>query len=155
MEVEMPIVRRLTAEQEMAVLTSIKLLLESRPQGIHVLAPRQQIAASLAFRITETALRGKTLTPVPLGEADVAGVIAHFPHKRPDERERAKIQLTVLLREAINSGRLVAAEKRSTLGGITRNLPEYAVMTIEQWRRLQTIPKAALGATYRRALTSR
>jgi hypothetical protein len=148
-------VRRLTAEQERAVLASIKLLLESRPQGIHVLAPKREIAGSLAFRITETTLRGMTRIPVPLTGSDVAGVMAHFPHTSPDERESAKIQLTVLLRETINSGRLVAAEKRSTRGGITRSLPEYAVMTVEQWQRLQTVPKAALGVTYRRALTSK
>lgn len=152
----MPVVRRLSAEQESAVLASIKRFLESQPQGIHVLAPRQEIAGSLAFRVTETAMRGRTHVPIPLARADVAGVIAHFPHTRVDEYERAKIQLTILLREAINSGQLIAAEKQSTRGGITRNLPEYAIMTVEQWRRLQARPKAALGGTtYRRALTSK
>jgi hypothetical protein len=147
--------RRLPPNEEQAVITSIKALLESRPRGINVLAPRREIAGSLAFRIAETTLRGKTITPTTLTSQEVAGVIGHFPHVTSNERERAKVLLTVMLREAINRGQLIAAEVRSTLGGITRHIPEYAIMTTEQWARLQATPKAALGTTtYRRALTS-
>jgi hypothetical protein len=152
----MLVVRRLSAEEELAVMTSIQTFLESRVRGIHVLTPKREIAGALAFRLTETVLRGTTRVPVRLDRTDVADVMRHFPHTKHDERERAKVLLTVMLREAINSGRLVAAEVLSTLGGITRNLPEFTVMTLRQWERLQVTPRAALGTTrYRRALTSK
>lgn len=152
----MLVVRRLSAEEERAVMASISTFLESRVRGIHVLTPKREIAGALAFRLTQTMLRGRTVVPVRLDRADVADVMSHFLLTTLKDQERAKTLLTVMLREAINSGLLIAAEVGSTLGGITRSLPEYTVMTVQQWERLQVTPRAALGTTtYRRALTSK
>lgn len=136
------------------VIESIKVFLESKPRGIHAVAPRREIAAALAFRITETALRGQTRFPNLLTEADVAGVMALFPHVRPESRNEAKALLTALIRAEINSGRLVAAEIHSSHSVVKRHVTEYAIMTVEQWERLQRTK--SLGTTkYVRALTSK
>ena len=148
-------IRPSAAEWAREVVKSLNTFLERKPRGVNAVAPRREIAAALAFRITETALRGVTRFPGQLTQADVAGVMAHFPHHQPENRRNAKALLTVIIREEINSGRLIAAEIESRYSVVKHRVQEYAIMTVAQWEALQR-DKRGLGTTkYTRALTSK
>lgn len=143
------------AQQTAAIVAGINLLLKTRPRGIHIAGPRQQIAASLAFRITETALRGITRFPEELHERDIAALTTLLPFGSQQARKTSKDLLTALIRNEINSGRMVAAEVTSPQRVVQRHVAEYWVMTPEQWQDLQRMRTALpAGTTYRRALTS-
>jgi hypothetical protein len=143
-------------QQTAAIIAGINLLLRTRTHGIHVAGPKQQIAASLAFRITETALRGTTRFPEQLDLEDIAVLTALLPFHSQSARKTTKDLLTAIIRNEINSGRMVAAEVTSPQRAVQRHVTEYWVMTPEQWQDLQRMRTALpRGTTYRRALTSR
>lgn len=144
------------AAQTAVVVASINQLLETRSRGIHVAGPRHEIAASLAFRITETSLRGITRFPEVMQESDADIVMAHIPHHTAQSRQIAKRLLTALIRNEINSGRMIAVEVTSRHRAVQRHVAEYWVMTPEQWRDLQRTRTALPpGTSYKRALTSK
>jgi hypothetical protein len=144
------------ASQTRAVIACLNLLLKTRPRGIHIAGPKREIASSLAFRIAETALRGVTRFPEVLEQRDIELLTQLVPLGTPQARNTGKKLLAAIIREEINSGRMVAVEVTSPQQAAQRHITEYWVMTPEQWRDLQRMPTALPpGTTYQRALTSK
>lgn len=149
-------IRSSAVDATRAIIAGVAILLETRPRGIRIAGPKHEIAGSLAFRIVETALRGITRFPDTLEESDIQIVISLVPCSTPQTRRDAKKLLTALIRQEINSGRMIAVEVTSSQRIIKRHLTEYWVMTPEQWKNLQRTPSALpRGTTYQRALTSK
>ena len=144
------------ANHTRAIITGINDLLETRERGIHIAGPMHEIARSLTFRIVETAVRGTTRFPEILEQRDIETVMSLIPHRTPQARETAKRLLTALIRNEINSGRMIAVEVTSPHRAVQRHIAEYWVMTPRQWENLQRTHTALpAGTTYQRALTSK